>query len=106
MDERRSGADKGTRPALVEIASAQERLRGRIVRTPLRRSDWLSRAAGMDVWLKLECVQLTGSFKIRGALNAAILHAGTEAFRPRWSRHPPATTAARSPSRPSTSACP
>jgi threonine dehydratase len=75
MDERRSGADKGTRPALVEIASAQERLRGRIVRTPLRRSDWLSRAAGMDVWLKLECVQLTGSFKIRGALNAAILHA-------------------------------
>lgn len=71
-----------------DIASAQQRLRGRIVRTPLRRSDWLSRAAGVDVWLKLECVQLTGSFKIRGALNAAILHAERHAGMP-----PPIVTA-------------
>ena len=58
-----------------DILNAHERLRGRVARTPLRRSDWLSAASGADVWLKLECVQLTGSFKIRGALNAAILHA-------------------------------
>jgi threonine dehydratase len=39
-------------------------------RTPLRRSDALSKIAGADVQLKLECSQLTGSFKIRGAFNA------------------------------------
>jgi threonine dehydratase len=66
----------------TDIASAQTRLRGRVVRTPLRRSDWLSRVCGADVWLKLECVQLTGSFKIRGALNAAILHAERHAALP------------------------
>jgi threonine dehydratase len=58
----------------TDISSAHKRLRGRVIHTPLRRSDWLSQLAGTDVWLKLECVQLTGSFKIRGALNAAILH--------------------------------
>ncbi len=52
------------------------------MRTPLRRSDWLSRLAGTDVWLKLEAVQLTGSFKIRGALNAVILHAERHAGLP------------------------
>lgn len=62
-------------PHLSDVVGAQERLRGRVIRTPLRRSAWLSDAAGVPVWLKLECVQLTGSFKIRGALNAAILHA-------------------------------
>lgn len=66
---------KAERPTFSDIASAHERLRGRIIRTPLRRSDWLSRLVDAEVWLKLECVQLTGSFKIRGALNAAILHA-------------------------------
>ena len=63
------------RPRFSDIAGAQERLRGRVIRTPLRRSAWLSEALGVPVWLKLECVQQTGSFKIRGALNAAILHA-------------------------------
>jgi threonine dehydratase len=63
------------RPHFSDIVGARERLRGRVIRTPLRRSTWLSEAAGVPVWLKLECVQHTGSFKIRGALNAAILHA-------------------------------
>ena len=30
-------------------------------------------ACGVDVWLKFECFQLTGSFKLRGALNALML---------------------------------
>ncbi|MGE5816338.1 MAG: threonine ammonia-lyase [Acidobacteriota bacterium] len=60
---------------MSDVASAHARLSGRVIRTPLRRSEWLSRLIDADVWLKLECVQLTGSFKIRGALNAAILHA-------------------------------
>lgn len=63
------------RPTFAEVAAARDRLEGRVLRTPLRRSDWLSDAAGAPVWLKLECVQMSGSFKIRGALNAAILHA-------------------------------
>jgi threonine dehydratase len=70
------------RPCFADIVNAHRRLRGRVARTPLRRSDWLSRVAGADVWLKLECVQHTGSFKIRGALNAAILHAERHAGMP------------------------
>jgi threonine dehydratase len=38
----------------------------------VRRSDWLSHASGGDVHLKLEVVQPTGSYKIRGAFNAAL----------------------------------
>jgi threonine dehydratase len=41
-----------------------------ILRTPLIRSPWLSDATGADVWLKLDFLQPTGSFKIRGAWNA------------------------------------
>jgi threonine dehydratase len=40
--------------------------------TPVRRSDWLSEAARVPVWLKLECQQETGSFKIRGAANTIL----------------------------------
>jgi threonine dehydratase len=42
------------------------------MRTPLRRSDWLSTAAAADVYLKLETLQPTFSFKIRGAWNALL----------------------------------
>jgi threonine dehydratase len=41
-------------------------------RTPLVRSSWLSDLAGTDVSLKLESVQLSNSFKSRGAFNAVI----------------------------------
>ena len=40
--------------------------------TPLRRSAWLSDLAGGEVLLKLETLQPTFSYKIRGALNAVI----------------------------------
>jgi len=43
-----------------------------VLRTPLRRSDCLSSTTGAEVYLKLEIVQPTSSFKIRGALNAAL----------------------------------
>src|SRR5690606_27097837 len=36
----------------------------------LEPSPSLSEASGREVWLKLECRQRTGSFKLRGALNA------------------------------------
>ena len=41
-------------------------------RTPLRASPWLSAAAGADVRVKLETIQPTFSYKIRGAFNAVL----------------------------------
>jgi threonine dehydratase len=40
-----------------------------VIRSPFWRSEGLSTFLGGDVWLKLECDQPTGSFKIRGATN-------------------------------------
>lgn len=55
-----------------DIESAAARLDGRVARTPARRSEWLSDVTGADVYLKLEVVQPTSSYKIRGAFNAAL----------------------------------
>ncbi len=49
------------------IDEAIEFLRGRVRRTPMEFSPALSKIAGVNVALKLESLQLTGSFKIRGA---------------------------------------
>jgi len=53
-----------------EVYAAADRIRDVARRTPLRRSDALSAITGTDVYLKLECAQITGSFKLRGAYNA------------------------------------
>lgn len=47
-------------------------MRSGILRTPCERSFWLSEATGMDVYLKMEQMQFTGSFKERGARNALL----------------------------------
>jgi threonine dehydratase len=52
------------------IREAGKFLEGRIRRTPLEFSPGLSKVLGVPVWLKLESLQVTGSFKIRGALFA------------------------------------
>ncbi len=52
---------------LGRIAQAEEFLLGRIRRTPAELSPELSKKLDMPVWLKLESLQITGSFKIRGA---------------------------------------
>jgi threonine dehydratase len=54
---------------LEDIEAAQARLRGVALRTPLVYSRTLSRVSGREVFLKLENLQTTGSFKLRGALN-------------------------------------
>jgi len=51
------------------ICRAQLRLRGLVHRTPLIHSATLSRHLGAPTYLKLECLQKTGSFKPRGAFN-------------------------------------
>jgi threonine dehydratase len=70
-------------PTLADVEAAARRIRGIVARTPFVRSDWLSDLAQADVWLKLESVQATGSFKLRGAANAIALIA---AERPRVRR--------------------
>ncbi len=57
----------------ADIQAARERLRGIALRTPLVYSRTLSRLSGGEVYLKLENLQTTGSFKLRGALNRLTL---------------------------------
>ena len=52
-----------------DIESAAERLEGVAIKTPLIYSPELDALAGGRVFLKPECLQVTGSFKIRGAYN-------------------------------------
>ena len=61
-----------TLPTLADVQAAAERIRPYTMRTPLELSVSLSDACGHAVWLKLECFQATGSFKLRGALNALL----------------------------------
>jgi len=57
---------------IAEIEAARGRIAGHLQRTPLVRSAFLSDLAGTDVHLKLETLQPTGSFKLRGAFNALL----------------------------------
>ncbi len=54
---------------LEDIEAAAERLAGVAVHTPLIENDSLNALAGGRVFIKPECLQRTGSFKIRGAYN-------------------------------------
>ena len=52
-----------------EVRKAEARIRPHIRETPLEPSPYLSGLVGGNVFLKLENIQLTGSFKLRGAMN-------------------------------------
>jgi len=54
-------------PTLADFADAASTLEGVITRTPIDQSLYLSELLGVPVHLKLENLQRTGSFKIRGA---------------------------------------
>ena len=54
---------------LDQIRAAQGVISGRLHRTPMTRSSYLSDQLGVDLHLKLEMFQKTGSFKPRGVLN-------------------------------------
>src|SRR5260221_4134990 len=62
-------------PTLNEIRRAAERLAGKILETPVWR--WQTGIIeesfddSTEIWLKLELLQRTGTFKLRGALNCA-----------------------------------
>ena len=54
--------------SLGDIQAARERIRGAIRQTPVLYSEILSREAGNQLFLKLENLNVTGSYKERGAL--------------------------------------
>jgi threonine dehydratase len=55
--------------SLNEIRGAAERLNGIINPTPIIADERLSTAVGAKAYLKAECLQRAGSFKLRGAYN-------------------------------------
>jgi len=57
---------------LQEIEQSEQRIRPYVRTTPLEHSLRLSGLTGGQVWLKLENFQHTGSFKVRGAMNALL----------------------------------
>ena len=54
---------------LSDIQKAHERIKPYIIETPIVRLPNLDKILGCQVYAKPECLQVTGSFKIRGALN-------------------------------------
>jgi threonine dehydratase len=56
-------------PTYADVVAASNRIRGVAVRTPLVESPELAGRVGGKVFLKLETLQRTGSFKFRGAYN-------------------------------------
>ena len=59
-------------PTVIDVYEARRRLGERLPKTPLLPSAWPSSIADGNVFLKIESVNLTNSFKIRGAMNAAL----------------------------------
>src|ERR1700712_425520 len=59
-------------PTHQDVASAATRLSGHVVRTPMLRNPVLDQLTGGTILLKAETLQRTGSFKLRGATNAAL----------------------------------
>ncbi|NQS90159.1 pyridoxal-phosphate dependent enzyme, partial [Patescibacteria group bacterium] len=54
---------------LEDIKAASNRLKPYVRHTPLLRGDKLDKVINCEVYLKPECLQITGSFKLRGATN-------------------------------------
>src|SRR4051794_41793268 len=52
-----------------DVARAAEAVAGVARETPVLPAKRLSRQVGGELWLKLENLQVTGSFKVRGAVN-------------------------------------
>lgn len=59
-------------PTIQDIREAQERLRPHIRHTPLLRAEKIEKVVGCQLYLKPETLQITGAFKIRGALNKSL----------------------------------
>jgi threonine dehydratase len=58
---------------IADIALARTRIRDSVYLSPCAYSETFSQLTGNKVWFKLENLQMTGSFKERGALNKILL---------------------------------
>jgi len=65
-------------PTFRDVQKAAGRLKGVVTRTPLLCSAELDRATRGQVFVKPECLQLTGAFKLRGAYNRLSALSGEE----------------------------
>ena len=57
---------------LVDVMRARRRIAPYVRRTPLAPSAWLTNLSGGEISLKLELLQVSNSFKSRGAFNAVL----------------------------------
>ena len=58
---------------LETIRAARDRIRDSVFLSPFMRSETFSKLTGNSIYLKLENLQMTGSYKERGALNKILL---------------------------------
>ncbi len=58
-----------TTVTLQDVIEAQERIKPYVVRTPLLREKTMDELLGCEVYVKPEMLQVTGAFKMRGAVN-------------------------------------
>jgi threonine dehydratase len=66
-----SGSDQTGLVDIDDVRAAADRITGHVVRTPLLPATWSEPTQPRrPLWLKPECLQAIGSFKIRGGLNA------------------------------------
>src|SRR5512135_2556312 len=65
----------------ADVEEARERVKEQIYISPFARSETISQMTGSRVFFKLENLQMTGSFKERGALNRLLTLAPNEAKR-------------------------
>ena len=66
---------------LADIEAARRAIAGHVVRTPMLPAPKLSALTGASVWVKYENMQVTNSFKERGALNKLTALAAAERAR-------------------------
>jgi threonine dehydratase len=66
---------------LDDVTAAADRIAGKVLRTPTVPSHAISRAAGTEVFLKLDNLQVTGAFKERGAANRLAMLSDAERAR-------------------------
>lgn len=64
--------------SFVDLEEARERIKAQIYLSPLPYSETISRMTGNRVFFKLDNLQMTGSFKERGALNRLLTLADDE----------------------------
>lgn len=64
-----SSAEHVELPSVAAVHAAAKRIADRVLETPCLRAWELGERVGQALWLKAESLQVTGSFKARGALN-------------------------------------